>query len=186
MTLSSEEIAEIYETARSLLPAAKAIAKRARLSTHVAEDLLLEAAVQVIEHRERQELERKEREQRGEEIKEIESLPAYILTTYKHLLLTPRVKKIEKEQGLKDEKWARLPEQTDPSQVIAHLILSEEVIKHLDARASFIFEHRLLGYTYREIVERYEAKFGQRTDTAVLRSMFSKAVSKLTEELSDK
>jgi DNA-directed RNA polymerase specialized sigma24 family protein len=174
VTLSSEEIAQIYEAASSLLPAARAFARRVMIAPHVAEDLLMEAAVQIIEHRQKQKLNRV-----------IEHLPSYILTTYKHLLFK-QTKKTKREQNLTDEGWELLLERTDSSREILRMILIDEVINHMNERMRFVFEKRLFGYSFEEIAPMYQDAFGQRMDANVLRSKYSKTIDKLSRKLSDK
>lgn len=172
MTLSSEEITEIYEAARTLLPAARAVARRARVASHSSEDLLMEVAVRVIELRQRQ---------GGES--EIENLPSYIWTAFKRLL-SLHIRKASSEQNLTDKGWDHLPGRTDAFQEITRLILVEEIIKQLDEQTSFIFEKRLLDYSFEEIAVEYQEAFGKRIRANALRNMYYRAVTKLSRELS--
>jgi DNA-directed RNA polymerase specialized sigma24 family protein len=172
VTLPPEDIAEIYETARNLLPAALAFARRVWVARHVAEDVLMEAAVRVME-----------RELRHGEESKIVNLPSYLWTTYKHLLLL-HARRSNIEQELPDKAWETLPGQVDASQRIADLILAEEVIRHLDERARFIFERRLLDYTFEEIAPEYEAAFGKPIGANMLRNIYYRSVAKLSQTLS--
>jgi DNA-directed RNA polymerase specialized sigma24 family protein len=162
---------EIYEAARTLLPAARAFAQRFGIAAHDAEDLLMEAAVKVIDFRQRH---------RGEG--EIEHLPSYVWTTYKHLL-SAHAREAAGEQELTDEGWELLPGQVDPFQKIMAEILFEEVVRRLDAQTRFIFEGRLLHYSFEEIAAEYLKTFGERINVHVLRNKYYRTVDKLRREL---
>jgi DNA-directed RNA polymerase specialized sigma24 family protein len=173
VVLSEEEITAIYEASRTLLPAAVALARRARLAPHIAEDLLTEAAVRVIKLRQRH---------GGEN--EIAHLPSYIWATYRNLFMS-QLKKARSEQELSDKGWEALPGQADAVEELMRAILIEEVIKRMDERTTFIFEKRLLGYSFEEITLKYQDEFGEPVEANSLRSMFSRTVGRLRRELSD-
>jgi DNA-directed RNA polymerase specialized sigma24 family protein len=164
-------MAEIYEVARSLLPAARAFSKNLHLDSSTAEDTLMDAAFQVIKS--------------GRKRSEIQNLPAYVFTAYKHLLFAHR-NKTEGRQGFNDERWEQLPARVDAFQEIERRILIEQFAKHLDVKTKFIYDRILLDYTYREIAEEYRKEFNSRTNENALRSRFSKALDKLKRQLSGK
>lgn len=184
MPLSSEEIAEIYERARSLLPAAKAFGRQAKIDPVTAEEILMEAADRVAEAL-----------QKGNS--EIHNLPAYLFTTYKHLILA-RVRENQREQSLTvresqsgeeaspNDELELLPDPTDYYQKIETKILVDEIVRHMDEQTRFIFNHLLLDRTYKEIAVEFRKAFNKPIKENALRSKFSKAVDRLTRELSDK
>lgn len=134
---------------------------------------MTEAALRVIELRQRH---------GGEN--EIAHLPSYIWTTYRNLFLS-QLKKASSEQGLSDTGWEALPGRADAFEEITRAILIDEVIERMDERTTFIFENRLLGYSFEEITLRYQDEFGERVEANSLRSMFSRTVGRLRRELSD-
>lgn len=171
MTLSPEEITEIYETARTLLPAARAVARRVQVAEHVAEDLLMDASIRVID-----------REQKRGMDDKIENLSSYIWTTYKHLL-SLHIRKTSSEQEV-PEKWLEnLPAPADPWQVVTAAIFFEEVVRHLDERMKFVLERRLLSYKFEEIALLYESEFGTPIKANMLRTLYYRALQKLRKEL---
>lgn len=172
MTSSSNKPTEIYEAARTLLPAARAFAKRSGVAEHVAEDILSEAMLRVIES-----------QQRREAKAEIVHLPSYVWTTYKHLLFL-HTKRAGFERELTEKGLEHLPSPIDSSQRIMDAILFEEIVRHLDERTRFILEKRLLNYTFEEIASEYEAAFGKPIRANRLRNIYYRTVLKLRRELS--
>lgn len=113
----------------------------------------------------------------------ITNLPAYLFTTYKHLLWA-YLRRTQQEVNLSESDWDRLPADTNPLQALEAKILIEEVVKRLKEEERFIFNCLALDYSYREISEMYERQFGTKMEENVLRSKFSKAVKKLAEKIS--
>lgn len=160
---------EIVKVAQSLLPAARAMAERAHQASVPVEDLMQEAIAKV-----------------GPWIQRtppITNLPAYLFTTYKHLLWA-YLRRRQQEVNLSESDWDQLPAGANPLQAIEAKILVEEVVKRLKEEERFIFNCLALDYSYREISNMYERQFGTRMEENVLRSKFSKAVKKLAEEIS--
>ena len=168
MALSPDEIQEVYEVARSLRPAAESFARRYNLDVMSVEELLMEAADKVLIVKELRP-------------HTIENLPAYLFTAYKHLLV-PFARKTKKEQPLSDAEF-ELPNRYDVAEEIERTILIDEIARNMDAQSQFIFHHRLLGYSYKEIAELYSEEFGVRTQDNVLRSKYNKTISRLLTEL---
>jgi len=164
---SSED--DIAKVARSLLPAARAMAGRAHQASVPVEDLMQEAISKVGPWRPRK--------------SPIGNLPAYLFTTYKHLLWA-YLRRTEQEVTLSESEWGMLPASANPSQTIEAKILIEEIVKRLKEEDRFIFNCLALDYSYREISQLYERQFGTKIGENVLRSKFSKAVKKLAEEFS--
>jgi DNA-directed RNA polymerase specialized sigma24 family protein len=183
VTLPAEEIAEIYEKARSLLPAAKSFASRAGIDAFAADEILMEAADKVVEAK-----------QRG--TSDIRNLSAYLFTTYKHLLLAwirarlrernlPAGEHYDRDEDSTSGGWEFLTDPTDYYKQVERKILVDEIVRRMDEETRFIFSQLLLGFTYAEIVARFREKFDEKIEENVLRSKYSKAVGKLTKELSD-
>lgn len=176
MDLSPEQSTEVYNVARSLLPAAKSYAKRysqnyAGGDSAEAEDILMEATHKVIEN-----LQNKSTN--------IDNLPAYLFGTYKYLLLA-RFKRSHREQSLNDEQLETITSgNTDIYQELEQKILIEEIAARFDPRARFIFDHLVRDYSYEEIAEKYSEKFKTPIKPNALRSLYSKAIRKITEQLS--
>jgi DNA-directed RNA polymerase specialized sigma24 family protein len=89
----SDGLTEVYETARTLLPAAESFAKRGGIDASQAEEILMEAADKVLKGK-----------SRGSEIR---NLPAYLFTSYKRLILN-RIRRSRNEVELADNKHDRL------------------------------------------------------------------------------
>lgn len=168
MALSPDEIQEVYEVARSLRPAAESFARRHNLDVIHAEDLLMEAADKVLVVKELRP-------------HTIENLPAYLFTTYKHLLV-PFARKAKREHPLGDTEFELL-NRSDVAEEIEQTILIDEIARNMDAQSRFIFHHRLLGYSYQEIAELYSEEFGVKTQDNVLRSKYNKAINRLVTVL---
>jgi DNA-directed RNA polymerase specialized sigma24 family protein len=177
---SPDEILRIYELTNSLIPAAKAFLRRTRLDPDLAEDMLMQASEKVLEKITEQATEPKE-----QETPPINNLSAYLFSTYKHLVYD-YIKKSEKNRPLTDQEWNRLPSSSNSTQEIETRILMGEIIEHMDLQSSFIFNHLLLGYSYKEITEIYNEKFGVQTTENVLRSKFSKTIKKIAKKLSNR
>lgn len=160
---------EIVKVAQSLLPAARAMAGRAHQASVPVEDLMQEAISKVGPWRRRK--------------PPITNLPAYLFTTYKHLLWA-YLRRTQQEVNLSESAWGRLPASANPLQTIEAKILIEEIVKRLKEEERFIFNCLALDYSYREISKMYERQFGTKMGESVLRSKFSKAVKKLAEEIS--
>lgn len=164
---SSED--EIVKVAQSLLPAARAMAARAHQASVPVEDLMQEAISKVGPWKRRK--------------PPITNLPAYLFSTYKHLLWA-YVRRAQHEVKLSESDWGRLSASASPLQTIEAKILIEEIVKRMKEEERFIFNCLALDYSYREISEMYGRQFGTKLGENVLRSKFSKAVKKLAEEIS--
>lgn len=173
VALSPDEIQEVYEVAHSLRPAAESFARRYNLDPTSTEELLMEAADKV----------RVVKEKAAEERRpdKIDHLPAYLFTTYKHLL-TSFARRTKKEESLSDAEF-ELPNRYDAAEEIEQTILVDEIARYMDAQSRFIFYHRLLGYSYKEIAELYSEEFGVSTQDNVLRSKYNKTINRLLTEL---
>lgn len=164
----SDDLTEVYETARTLLPAAESFAKRGGIDAPQAEEILMEAADKVLSAK-----------SRGNEI---QNLPAYLFTSYKRLILN-RIRHSRNEVEFADNAQEKA---LGPSAVVSPDvelgILVEEIARRMDRQSRFIFDHLQLGYSYKEISPKFKKEFGVDVKENALRSKFSKAVDRLVKE----
>ena len=169
MSLDAQKASDVYKAARALLPAAKSFSKKRGLDPALAEDFMMEAAYKVVNRKHQEKV-------------KIENLPAYLFTSFKRVVLE-EIQKRQRYADLTDEQFESLSDQSATFATIEREILKEEIVRHLNAEARFIFDRLALGYSYKEISEMFSDEFGSSIQENVLRSKFSKAVQRLAKKL---
>ena len=169
MSLDAQNASDVYEAARTLLPAARSFSKKRGLDPALAEDFLMEAAYNVVNRKLQDKV-------------KIENLPAYLFTAFKRVVLE-EIRKKQRYADLTGEQFESISDQQAAVAKIEREILKEEIARHLHAEARFIFDRVVLGYSYKEISSMFSDEFGSRIQENVLRSKFSKALQRLAKEL---
>lgn len=175
MSADTEEASKVFEVARSLLPAAEALARRFRLDPDTAREAMMEAAKRVLEL---------QQTERGEaNPPKVRNLPAYLFTVYRNLMIA-ELRRQAKELTISDESVMPVVGMTaDAVRSVENKILLSEIVQRMNAKSRAIFSYLVLGYSYKEIARRFEEDKGIRVTAATLRSEFSKAIARVTREL---
>lgn len=159
---------KVYETARSLLPAAESFLKRKGLDPALAEDFLMETASHLT------------LSPSGKF--EIRNLSGYLYTSFKHRVLEDR----RKHAGLGDlseKQVGALSDEQAAVRSIEHEILKEEILRHLKPEDKFILDWRLQGFSFKEISLLFNEKFDKCFAENALRTKYSRAVDQLEKKL---
>ena len=109
------------------------------------------------------------------------ALKAYLFTSFRRCLLdeiknrkSSTVARLEDLEAVADESSSEsLAEQIEKK------ILLEEIVSHMDDGTRFIYERLILGYSFEEIAETLGTK------SNVLRSRFSKSMSRIRSQFAD-
>jgi RNA polymerase sigma factor (sigma-70 family) len=167
---------EVFEVARSLLPAAKAFARKVGLDPDTADDSMMEAAKRVLELQQIESVE--------DSPTKIRNLPAYLFTVYKNLTIV-ELRRQEREPTISNDDLTTRAGDTgaDAVRSVESRILVSEIVKRMNPKSRTIFSYLVLGYAYEEIAYRFKKDLGISVTAATLRSEFSKAVSRITREL---
>lgn len=160
---------KVYETARSLLPAAISFLKKKGLDPTLAEDLVMQAAQNLLD------LE-------SPPAAEIENLPGYLYTCFKHLALD-ELRKNRRFEDLTEEQIGSLSDRQTAVKKIEQEILREEIVRHLNAHARFIYNYLALGFSYKEISILFNQQFGSQIAENALRSKYSRALQQAAKKL---
>jgi RNA polymerase sigma factor (sigma-70 family) len=160
---------KVYETARSLLPAAISFLKKKGLDPTLVEDFLMEAAQKLLDRKSSPDI-------------DIENLPGYLFTSFKHLALD-ELRKNQRYQDVTEEQIGSLSDRETAARKIERDILREEIVRHLNAEARFIFNYLALGYSFREISSLFSERFGSQIAENALRSRYSKALQQAAKKL---
>lgn len=169
------ETNSVFEVARSLLPAATAFALKVRLDSDTAQEAMREAAKRVLEV---------QRSERGEgSLPRVRNLPGYLFTVYRNVIFA-ELKRREREPPLIDDLNARgLDSGGDEIRSVENRILISEIVKRMNPKSRIIFNYRVLGYSFEEIAGRFKTDMGTTVTAAALRSEYSKAISRIIEEI---
>lgn len=169
MSFSPEEINKLHGVADSMLPAAKAFAKRVgNVDPVIVEDLMLKAIDKVMSLKEKS-------------FDEIDNLPGYVYTVYRRLFID-WYNKQARVQSI--ESITELP--AAPSfEDIEKRILLAEIIKMMNEQERFIYHYLVLGCSYNEIADKYGKTFHQKILANALRSKFSKAIQKIAKKIAE-
>lgn len=162
----SEEPERVFEIAQSLVPAAKAFARKNRLDPSNAHEAMMEAAKRVAAALSSPRITRNP----------ITNLPGYLYEVGRHVML---------EEFKRAKVEVQLDNQELPVNVIGGIerqILVSEIVKRMGPKARAIFRYRTLGYGYDEIAEEFK-KMGFKATGGSLRSELSKVTKRITEEL---
>ena len=165
---SSEKTKQVFEVALSLVPAAEAFARRHRLDSDTAHEMMMEAAKRVVEL---------QGSTSGRE--PIKNLPAYLFSVGRNLMLAESKRK--KDEVQIDDHHKLAANDTEP---IESRILISEIVRRMNPKVRAIFRYRTLGYSYDEIATRFQ-EAGVRATGASLRSELSKASKRIAEELEE-
>lgn len=157
---------KVFEVAQSLVPAAKAFARKNRLDPANAEEAMMEAAKRVVAARSSPKKTRKP----------IKNLPAYLFEVGRRVMVA-ELKETKDEVPLDDVQL-----RVNPDPLIEQAILLSEIVKRMGPKARAIFRYRTLGYEYEEIAEEFK-RMGYKATKGSLRSELSKATKRITEEL---
>ena len=159
--------AKVYETARSLLPAANRYAHKTGLDPALAEDLMMETVYHVIH---------------GDF--EIKNLPAYLYTSFKNRVFEER-HRIRRYKDLSEEELVSLSDKQEAMNKIEFEILKEDIARRLNPQNKFIFNYRLQGYSFDEISVMFNETFKTRFAANAMRSIYSRAVKQLAKQLQE-
>lgn len=178
---SSTRLSRVYDVARSLRPAALAFTRHFKLDPSLADDCLMESAQTVVKK-----VESAERFQKVGQLTDdsgqIGNLPAYIFTTFKNLVLA-KLRDAERLQHLSESEWGSMASVRDVRRDIERTVLVGQIIKLFDPESRFIYDHLVLGYTYQEMADEFNAKFGKNLRVNALRSRFSKAIRRIINKV---
>lgn len=164
MPFTSEEIKIAHDAFDEIQSSAISFGTRiGKLDQTTSKDLLLQAVDNILESEKR--------------LSEIDNLPAYLFVSYKHLVIS-WCKKKQKEVDLEENK-----EPLKFYQDIERKILIEEIVRLMNVQERFIYNYLVLGYSYKEIAEKYNRAFKKNFSANVLRSKLSKATQKISKKL---
>lgn len=159
---------KVYETARSLVPAAISFLRKKGVDPTQAEDFVMEAAQNLLDRESPLDT-------------DIENLPAYLFTSFKHLALD-ELRKTQRYVDLTEEQMGSLSDRQTAIR-IEEEILREEIVRQLNAEARFIFNCLALGYSFKEISGLFSQQFGSEVAENALRSKYSKALQRAAKKL---
>jgi len=163
---ASEEPERVFEVAQSLVPAAKAFARKNRIDPANADEAMLEAARRVVAAR----------SSPSETSNPIKNLPAYLFQIGRRLMVD------KFEQTKNDVQLTNHEVAVNPVALIERQILVSEIVNRMGPKARAIFRYRTLGYGYDEIAKEFK-KMGYKATAGSLRSELSKVTKRITEEL---
>lgn len=173
-----EDISRIYQAAYSLLSAATAFSHRA-IDPLLAEETLMRAADTVVEKLKRGEIKLAHEGQEPSDYNSIRNLPAYLFAIYKYALLNELRKK--REEPLSDELLASITNGDDPQKRLEAKILMTQIMESLDAQSRLIFDCLALGYSYKEIAEKFKEQMGITISDNALRVKYRRLLARLNK-----
>lgn len=165
----SLDVDKVYETARSLLPAAISFSIKKGLDPTLAEDLLMEAAENLLN-----------RKSTGDT--DIKNIPGYLFTSFKNLVLN-ELQQNQRYEDLTEAQFGSLSDRQIAVSQIEKEILKEQIVRHLSPEARFIFNCLVLGYSFKEISSLFYQQFGLRMADNAIRSKYSKALQRTAKKL---
>jgi len=161
-----EQPERVFEIAQSLVPAAKAFARKNQLDPANADEAMVEAAKRVVAAH----------SSRSETTRPIKNLPAYLFQVARRLMIE------EFKQTKNDVQLTNQDVAVNPVALIERQILVSEIVSRMGPKARAIFRYRTLGYEYDEIAKEFK-KMGYKATGGSLRSELSKVTKRITEEL---
>jgi len=164
---ASEESERVFEVAQSLVPAAKAFARKNRLDPAYADEAMLEAAKRVVAARS---------SPSETSTTPIKNLPAYLYKIGRRLMVD-KFNQTKNDVQLTNHEVA-----VNPVGLIERQILVSEIVSRMGPKARAIFRYRTLGYGYDEIAKEFK-RMGYKATGGSLRSELSKVTKRITEEL---
>ena len=112
----------------------------------------------------------------------IENLPGYLFKSFKYLVLD-ELRKNQRYEDLTEEQIGALSDRQTAARKIEREILREEIVRHLNAEARFIFNYLALGYSFKEISSLFSQQFGSPVAENALRSKYSRALKQAAKKL---
>lgn len=164
MSYTSKEIKLVHDAAENILSSAVAFGARTGIpDSEISKDLLFQAVDNTLSS--------------GTRLSEINDLPAYLFVAYKRLIIA-WCKQKQKEEDLEENAEALASYQD-----IERKILVEELVRMMSEQERFIYNYLVLGYSYKEIAEKFNRAFKKNFSANVMRSKLSKATQKISKKL---